>query len=423
MTVAGMTRPESPERITGPWSDLGAAPHSPVRAQAAQALFRHAVRDLPIRVALAGGERLGAGDSRTPLMRIVRPRAFFHRLGADAKIGFGEAYMVGDWDSTDPAGVLTPFAERMSTLVPGPLQSLRRWVDARKPDSERNTTTGARHNIARHYDLSNEVFATFLDETMTYSAGLFAPGERDLATAQRDKIDSVLDLAGVGADTELLEIGCGWGSLAIRAARRGAHVTALTLSERQAQLAHEQVVAAGLGDRVAFRLRDYREIEGRYDAVVSVEMIEAVGAEYWKGYFHALDRLLDPAGRAVIQAITMPHDRMRATIDSYTWIHKYIFPGGQLPSTESIERTVAATGRLRPVQRRAFGASYAETLRQWRHHFNANSDRIAELGFDERFRRMWEFYLAYSEAGFRAGYLDVWQLAFTKTGRHNSGRQ
>lgn len=385
-----------------------------MRAAIAERLFRHAVRDLPVRIAFAGGERLGTGGPGAPLMRLERPTEFFRRLGADAKIGFGEAYMAGDWSSPEPAELLTPFATRMATLIPGPLQLARRWVDARRPDTERGTAAGARRNIQHHYDLSNDVFATFLDETMTYSAGWFAPGSSDLAAAQRRKIDRVLDLAGVGAGTRLLEVGTGWGSLAIRAAERGARVTTLTLSEQQQRLAHDCITRAGLSGQAEVLLGDYREVTGRYDAVVSVEMVEAVGCEFWPTYFATLDRLLAPGGRIGLQAITMPHDRMVATHRSHTWIHKYIFPGGLLPSVEAIDRAVGDHTCLRSTERHSFGSSYAETLRQWRGRFQHHRDEVAALGFSEHFRRMWEFYLAYSEAGFRSGYLDVRQLGFRK---------
>ncbi|MGW0890515.1 class I SAM-dependent methyltransferase [Saccharopolyspora sp. NPDC002578] len=397
-----------------PWDLLGPAPHSPVRAHFAEKVFRHAVRDLPVRVALAGGERLGAGGAGAPLMRILDPGAFFHRLGADSKIGFGESYMAEEWDSPEPADLLTPFAERLATLVPKPLQGLRRWVDAPKPGSERNTTTGSRRNIERHYDLSNDVFAAFLDETMTYSSALFTAGASDLAAAQRTKMDRVLDLAGVRAGTRLLEIGTGWGALAIRAAERGAHVTTLTLSTEQRELAQRRIADAGLTERVDVQLRDYRHAAGSYDAIVSVEMIEAVGSEYWSGYFAALDRLLAPGGRIGLQAITMPHDRMLASRRSHTWIHKYIFPGGEIPSLRAIEQTVREHTGLRGTERHSFGPDYATTLRTWRDTFRRNRDDITAQGFSDRFHRMWEFYLAYSEAGFRAGYLDVWQLGYRK---------
>ncbi|GAA1197428.1 SAM-dependent methyltransferase [Prauserella alba] len=399
-----------------PGQDVPGAPHSPLRAAAAGRLFRHAVRRLPVRVAVAGGERLGAGGPEAPLMRIERPGDFFHRLGADGKIGFGEAYLAGDWSSPDLAELLTRFAAQLPSLVPAPLQVLRRWVDATQPGSERNTTSGARRNIHRHYDLSNEFFAAFLDETMTYSGAPLRPGD-DLEAAQLSKLDSMLDLAGVRSGTRMLEIGTGWGSLAIRAARRGASVTTVTLSEQQRRLAVERVRAAGLDDVVDVQLRDYREVEGRYDAVVSIEMIEAVGWEYWPSYFATLDRLLVDGGRASIQAITMPHDRLLATRDSYTWIHKYVFPGGLLPSVRVVERNVEVNTGMALAERRGFGPGYAETLRRWRERLAERHSAVAELGLGRTLPRVWEFYLAYSEAGFRSGYLDVWQFGLHKTAR------
>ncbi|MGH3435582.1 MAG: class I SAM-dependent methyltransferase [Sciscionella sp.] len=400
--------------LTDRWPGLASAPYSPMRARIARALFRHAVRDLPVRILLPDGGQLGAGDVSAPTMSLVRPREFFHRLGKDAKIGFGEAYMAGDWTSAEPAELLTPFARRLTTLVPPVLQNLRRLVDHRQPDTERNSVQGARENIHRHYDLSNELFATFLDETMTYSAAWFASPEEELAAAQRRKIDGVLDYAGVGEGSTVLEIGTGWGALAIRAAARGATVTSVTISPEQASLARSRAQQAGVSDRVEVQLRDYRQATGSYDAVVSVEMIEAVGIDYWQTFFSTVDRVLRPGGRMGLQAITMPHDRMLATRDSYTWIHKYIFPGGMCPSVRAIEDTLRQYTGMRITECRSLGMDYAHTLRRWRHRFSARWEEISTLGFDETFRRMWEFYLAYSEAGFRSGYLDDWQFSLRK---------
>jgi cyclopropane-fatty-acyl-phospholipid synthase len=394
---------------TGRWPGLSTVPSAVLRAWLAERLFRLVARKLEVRVVFPDGEEIGRGG---PVMRIVRPSAFFHRLGADAKIGFGEAYMAGDWTTDDPAGLLTPFAARAATMVPKPLQAFRRWVDARKPSSEDNSPENARANIHRHYDLSNDLFAAFLDKSMTYSSAWFGEND-DLASAQHRKIDGILDYAGVGNGTRLLEIGTGWGALAVRAAERGADVTSLTISTEQAGLARRRIAQAALEDRARVLLRDYREAEGRYDAIVSVEMIEAVGRKYWPVFFGTLDRLLAPGGRAGLQAITMPHDRMLATSRSYTWIHKYVFPGGHLLSIPAIEDQISRT-TLRIGDRRRLGDSYARTLHEWRTRFHANEDLIATLGFDEIFHRLWEFYLAYSEAGFRTGYLDVWQLQLHK---------
>jgi cyclopropane-fatty-acyl-phospholipid synthase len=279
-----------------------------------------------------------------------------------------------------------------------------------------NTRAGARRNIEAHYDLSNAMFQQFLDPTLSYSCALFdtldpAPTAEDLEAAQLRKINAVLDSTGVGEGTRLLEIGTGWGSLAVRAAQRGARVTTVTISEQQAALARERVVAAGLADRVEVALRDYRDQTGQFDAVVSVEMIEAVGERYWPTYFSTIDRLLAPDGRALVQAILLSHDRMRATRDTYTWMHKYIFPGGQLLSVEAIRQVLARSTSLHVTQVRPMGQHYAHTLRLWRERFTQNWPAVRALGFDETFRRMWEFYLGYCEAGFRAGYLDVAQVS------------
>jgi cyclopropane-fatty-acyl-phospholipid synthase len=306
----------------------------------------------------------------------------------------------------------------MSTLIPPKLQRLRTAVLHARPSSQDNTVDGARDNIHRHYDLSNELFTLFLDESMTYSAALFDgdPTENpaDLTSAQHRKIDRLLDIAGVGEGSRVLEIGTGWGELAIRAAGRGAHVTTVTISTEQAELANKRVYEAGLSELVEVRLQDYREVTGVFDAVVSVEMVEAVGANHWAEYFAAISNLLAPGGRAGLQAITMPHDRMLASMDTYTWIVKYIFPGGLVPSVRAIRENVDAAG-LQISSELNFGLHYAETLRRWRQMFEARSAEVHELGFDEVFCRMWSLYLAYSEAGFRSKYLDVVQFGLTKS--------
>ncbi len=400
-----------------------AAPsRAPLRAAIARVIFEHAAGRVPVRVSYPDGRVLGAGPPASPEFAVVRPAAFFARLGRDAKTGFGEAYMAGDWRAgpgTDLADLLTPFASRLTTLIPPALQRLRVFVDRPVPHDQENTLDGSRTNIAAHYDLSNDLFAAFLDPTMTYSSAWFdQSGPVETATrleeAQLRKIDGILDLADVRSGTRLLEIGSGWGSLAIRAAQRGARVTTITLSHEQMRLARDRVEAAGLSGLVEVRVQDYREVEGLYDAIVSVEMIEAVGEAYWPAYFAALDRLLAPGGRAAIQAITMAHERMLATRRSFSWIQKYIFPGGIIPSLEAIDQTLAAHTSLRVTQRRELGPHYARTLRLWRERFTENWPQIHAHGFDETFRRMWEFYLAYCEAGFRTGYLGVSQLQLTR---------
>jgi cyclopropane-fatty-acyl-phospholipid synthase len=405
---------------TGHWPDIETVPHSPVRAAVAHRIFRAAVKRLPLRVVETEGRTYGGGSATDPVMRLVRPSSFFHRVGATGTIGFGEAYMAGDWITDDLAGVLSTFAANMRDLVPQSFQRFRHAVLERLPASHDNTVEGARQNIHHHYDLSNDLFMSFLDESLTYSSALFdgepSHSKGDLASAQRRKVDRLLDAAGVQEGTRVLEIGTGWGELAIRAARRGACVTSLTISTEQAELARERIAAEGLTDRATVLLRDYRQADGSYDAVVSVEMIEAVGANHWDEYFATIDRVLLPEGRVGLQAILQDDDVVRSTAHTYTWIRKYIFPGGQLASVDAIGRVLAATS-LRIADCYRFGRHYAETLRRWRERFEANSDRVAALGFDETFRRMWSLYLAYSEAGFRTGYLDVAQFTLTKPAR------
>jgi cyclopropane-fatty-acyl-phospholipid synthase len=417
MTMTASTVTTSPSVFT--------TPSAPVSATVARLVFERAIRMVPVRVDYPDGSSRGDDSPGAPVLELVRPGAFFARLGRDTKIGFGESYMAGDWkagEGTDLADLLTPFAARLTSLVAPPLQRLRALVDRRLPQDQDNTLSGSRSNIAAHYDLSNELFAAFLDPTMTYSCALFDNdahlGEADdralLERAQLLKLDAMLDLSRVGPGTRLLEIGTGWGSLAVRAAKRGANVTSITLSAEQRDLALERVRAAGVADRVDIALTDYREVHGSYDAIVSIEMIEAVGEAYWATYLSAVDRLLAPGGTASIQTITMAHDRLLATRHSYGWIQKYIFPGGLIPSLPAIEQTLRSHTTLRVEGRRELGPHYARTLALWREQFRQQWPQVRGQGFDETFRRMWEFYLAYCEAGFRSDYLGVSQLQLAR---------
>jgi cyclopropane-fatty-acyl-phospholipid synthase len=393
-----------------------------VAGKAAGALFRAAARRLPLRVEYPDGSVLGTGDADAPVMTMVRPEDFAVRIGDNGLIGLGESFMAGDWEASDLAGVLEVFASSVDTLIPVSLQKLRSLYLPRAPRQERNTEQNTRGNISRHYDLSNELFANFLDSTMSYSSALFPAsagqpaevGWDALAGAQRAKIDRLLDKAGVGEGTRLLEIGTGWGELALRAAARGATVYTVTLSSEQQALAQQRIEEAGFSGQVTVGLQDYRAVEGEYDAVVSVEMIEAVGYEYWPVYFQTIDRVLAPGGRVAIQAITMPHGRMLATRNAYTWVHKYIFPGGFLPSVRAIESVTEQHTTLRVRERRGMGDHYAATLRLWEERFLQRAAEVRELGFDGIFQRMWLFYLCYSRAGFQSGYLDVQQIVLDR---------
>jgi cyclopropane-fatty-acyl-phospholipid synthase len=418
--VSSTSRTTEPRRVVprpaeGVWPGLQDPGESRLRMIVARALVRAAVVRLPLHLVWPDGSV--EGDPQGPELRLIRPEAFFTRLGRQGLIGFGEGWMVGDWDSDDLVGVLRCLTDHVEQLVPRPLRNLRRVYDRGQPHEEvAADATVSRENVHRHYDLSNDLFRLFLDESMMYSAAWFDPARpaESLTDAQHRKIDGILDLAGVRAGCRVLEIGTGWGEAAIRAAQRGARVTTLTLSVEQAGLARVRAEQAGVSDRITIDVRDYREATGVYDSVISIEMIEAVGERYWPEYFRTIDRLLVPGGRFGLQSITMPHHRLQATKSSYTWIHKYIFPGGLIPSLESIDDVLTRHTSMAVVDRRSIGVDYAETLHRWRDTFLEREADVRALGFDETFVRMWDFYLAYSEAGFAARYLDDFQLGIAR---------
>ena len=399
------------------WPDVARVPPARVRRLVGERLVRRAFDRTDI-IVETPTSTIGGGGLRSPRLLLHDPDAFVRRVSHDGLIGFGESYMAGEWDAPDLVGVLSAFGTAHGELIPAWMQRFRPLVYPLTPASSRNSRHGAERNIAHHYDLSNEMFGAFLDETMTYSSALFDAGEPHhafgLAAAQRRKIDRLLDRCCVGRGSSVLEIGTGWGELAIRAAARGAHVTTITLSSEQIELARARITAAGVSELVDVHLADYREVTGTYDAVLSVEMIEAVGEEYWPTYLDVIDARLSLGGRAGIQAIVMPHHRLIATHRSQTWITKYIFPGGLLPSIERLADLLRAT-TLGIEDRIAFGRHYADTLAIWRSRFDAAvPDLAAEIGIDDVFTRMWRLYLAYSEAGFRAGLIDVEQLVLSR---------
>lgn len=319
-----------------------------------------------------------------------------------ASLGLCESYVDGHWDSPDPARVFAfclangAMLDRASKFV-----SLKRFFDRAWHKLRRNSRRGAKRNIEAHYDLGNDFYKLWLDETMTYSCAWFGDGALSLEAAQSAKYQLVLDSLGVTRGHALLEIGCGWGGLAQAAADIGANVTGITLSEEQLAFAKERLHA-----RADLRLQDYRDVEGTFDRIASIEMIEAVGEAYWPRYFRALSDRLNPGGIVAIQAITIDPRLFPLYRRGVDFIQRHIFPGGMLPTTEILRRQAEAAGLVfKPVM--CFGQDYARTLASWRERFEAAWPKIAALGFDERFRRKWRIYFAYCEAGFRANTIDV----------------
>jgi cyclopropane-fatty-acyl-phospholipid synthase len=347
------------------------------------------------------GRRFGDGAGPSVVVDLHRPDAFWRKLGARTRIGFGESYVDGDWDCDDLVGLFSLIGRNLETTARHPLlQRLYRLQELRPDRRPRQTLDAAKDSILAHYDLGNELFELMLDPTMTYSCAYFERPEMTLEEAQRAKIRHICEKLDLGPADHVLEIGCGWGSFAIQAAADyGCRVTGLTLSPSQAMLARERVVSAGLGELVEIREQDYRLTEGSFTKIASIEMFEAIGLAEYGNYFAAIDRLLPRGGLACIQTIGVPDWRFERYRRRPDWIQQTVFPGSLLPSLEAIARSVARTGlQIHGVEEIGFG--YACTLREWRQNVLEHVERIRGLGYDERFLRIWLFYLSYCEAGF-----------------------
>lgn len=337
-----------------------------------------------------------------------------------ASVGAGRAYLEGYWSSPDLTAVIRVLVRNERFLqkwrggiarVSAPVRSMRRWFS-------RNTLAGSRRNIHAHYDLSNDFFALFLDTRMMYSSAWFEREDMDLDQASIAKLDRICTRLQLGPDDHVVEIGTGWGGFALHAARNyGCRVTTTTISAAQFRHAKQQVAAAGLEDRVTVLDHDYRLLEGQYDALVSIEMIEAVGGEFLDGFFAKCSGLLKPDGRMMIQAITIGDEEFERAARSTDFIQEYIFPGSCLPSLRRMSDAVRTVTDLRAGPVFDLRVSYAQTLRIWREQFLERLPEVDALGFDERFARMWEFYLCYCEGGFRESRIGVFQLEFAKPGR------
>jgi len=364
---------------------------------------------------LPDGRTLEFGTGARTAVLHVREWRVFGIIAARGDVGFAETYMDGGWSTPDLAGLLTLLAANRDAIdraarggvLSGAWQRLKHVLNA-------NTRSGSRRNIAAHYDLGNDFYALWLDPSMTYSSALFdGDRTRSLEAAQQTKIRRALDRIAPRRGDHILEIGCGWGALAEIAAREyGCRVTGITLSREQLLYAQRRIARAGLADRVQFELRDYRDVQDTYDHVVSIEMIEAVGERYWPAFFATVARALAPGGRACLQAITIDDRRFERYRSGTDFIQQYIFPGGMLPSPSRV-RSEASRQGLAISGEQAFGRDYAETLRRWREAFLRRLPAVRALGYDERFLRMWDFYLAYCEAGFETRCTDVHQFELT----------
>lgn len=348
---------------------------------------------------------------------IVDERAF-EQVAARGQRGFGEAFVLGMWTSPDPATaveVILHATRANRRRLPLRLMNL---VQRLRPTwQRRNGTRSARRHIAYHYDLGNDFFEQFLDPSMTYSCATFDDSHDDLYDAQLAKYDGICQQLGLTSGDRVLEIGCGWGGFAEHAARRyGAHVTGVTISERQHEFATRRMAGAGLTDLVDIRLQDYREVEGTFDKIVSIEMLEAVGAREYGTYFRTVDRLLAPTGAALVQVIGFQDRDYARQLRTRGWIRRYVFPGGMLPTVTVLSRRMTRTSSLQVQGLREIGHHYGPTLRDWRGRLVANGDHLQHLGYGPRLRRSWEYYFAICEAGFRSGHIRTMQLLLVHAG-------
>jgi cyclopropane-fatty-acyl-phospholipid synthase len=362
----------------------------------------------------------GDDDNRHPPAELVIHDASTWRdLLTGGSIGAAESYVAGDWSSPDLVALLqfftrnvdrmNAFEDKFSWVTKPALKGLH-WLN-------RNTPGGSRKNIEAHYDLGNELFEIFLDPTMMYSSAIYPTAASTLEEGAVHKLDTICRKLDLGPGDRVIEIGTGWGGFAIHAAKHyGCHVTTTTISREQLELARQRVQAEGLDDRITLLFDDYRDLIGQFDKLVSIEMIEAVGPQYLDSYLEQIDRLLKPDGLALVQAINMPEQRYRRALKNVDFIQRFIFPGSFIPSFGAILESVRKETKLVLTHAEDIGFHYARTLSDWCKRFTANRSRIQSLGYDERFQRLWHFYFAYCEAGFRERAIGVSQIILAKPG-------
>ena len=345
----------------------------------------------------------------------IHNSGIFERLLREGQLGFCDAYLDGQWSTPDLQAFMDYIhADNDEVFDSFPGQKLVQFYERFRFWLQGNSKGQARKNISYHYDLGNDFYGLWLDKTMTYSSAIFEDGQDSLEKAQTAKYASMVDQMGVKAGDHVLEIGCGWGGFAEYAAKdRGLNVTCLTISKEQIKYAQDRINAAGLTELVKFKLQDYRDETGVYDGIASIEMFEAVGEKYWPSYFKTIHDRLKPGAQATLQIITVRNDRFDVYRKSVDFIQKYIFPGGMLPSPAVLAQQVEKAG-LNVVKSIEFGESYSQTLRRWHDTFNDKWDQVVAMGFDDRFRRMWNFYLTSCAATFHYGNCDVTQITISK---------
>ena len=363
-----------------------------------------------------GRHAFGDGQGLHAVALVHDLRAY--QLGAlRGEVGLGEAYVAGYWTSPDPVALVRLALRNMAALDQGagPLAWLGKALTRLRHLGRDNTRSGSKRNIAAHYDLGNAFYRLWLDETLAYSSGFFPRADATLEEAQVAKYDRICRRLRLTGQHHLLEIGTGWGGFAIHAAREtGCRITTTTISREQFDLATERIREAGLQDRITVLLQDYRDLTGTYDHAVSIEMFEAVGLKHYDTYFAAVDRLLQPGGSFLLQTITMNEQRFPEYIQSTDWIQQYVFPGAELASLAEIHRSLARATSLGVFFCEDFGQHYARTLEAWRQRFHARIDDVRALGYDARFQRLWDYYLATCEGAFRERHVGVVQMLIAK---------
>lgn len=414
-----MTRLDTQSITRATRDSIAAVPGAPLSFQIAARAVLHLTSGR-LRVTTPDGTTL-VFDSEQPgpdAQLTIRDWRGPKRVLTGGNLGFAESYMAGMWDSEDISVVLDLFSrnfEDLGQFLRGkPLAQIAHWA---YHVLRRNTRAGAKKNIYAHYDLGNEFYELWLDETMTYSSALFASPTDELAMAQRNKYTALADSLDVTETSHVLEIGSGWGGFAEYVAQeRGAKVTGLTISREQYDFARQRLFERQLNHKVDIRLCDYRDVEGQYDGVASIEMFEAVGEKYWPGYFEKVHQVLKPGRPACLQIITVDDNLFDIYRKRVDFIQRYVFPGGMLPSPSKL-KTLAGHAGFDWRSARTFGQDYAETLKRWRDKFSSawNEIRAMNAKFDERFRRLWTYYLAYCEAGFRTGRIDVGQFTLQRS--------